>query len=371
MEKRYQVFISSTFTDLREERQAVLKSILELDHMPAGMELFPAVDDSAWQLITDVIDSSDYYVLIVGGRYGSLDESGISFTEKEYDYAVEQGLPVTALLHEKPDGLPRDRTEQDETAWERLRNFRAKVEANHTCRYWDSTNDLRAQIIVGLTAATKRSPREGWVRAGSVASQELTNELLKAKLKIEELQNALHATPELQVSNTDLLAQGEDKFEIEFRAVLKKKYGGWQDEDYQIRDVFVARPTWDQVFSAIAPNLTEPVKESVLRSSVNRLLKDGFDEEHGESVPDYLCDSVSISQTVADTIRIQLSALGLIESSFDSRETKGGPREYRFCFLIKSGREKLLQTNAIYRKDKMSSVSEEKTDTEQNNEAVT
>ena len=77
LEKRYQVFISSTFRDLVEERQSVLKAVLELNHMPAGMELFPAGDDTAWKLIMDVIDASDYYVLIIGGRYGSLDEMGI------------------------------------------------------------------------------------------------------------------------------------------------------------------------------------------------------------------------------------------------------------------------------------------------------
>ena len=93
MDKRYQVFISSTFRDLRDERQAVLKAILEIDHMPAGMELFPASDDAAWQLIKDVIDASDYYVLIVGGRYGSLDDTGIGYTEKEYDYAIASGKP--------------------------------------------------------------------------------------------------------------------------------------------------------------------------------------------------------------------------------------------------------------------------------------
>lgn len=48
MDKRYQVFISSTFRDLQQERQAVLRAVLELDHMPAGMELFPAGDDAAW-----------------------------------------------------------------------------------------------------------------------------------------------------------------------------------------------------------------------------------------------------------------------------------------------------------------------------------
>ena len=83
-DKRYQVFISSTFWDLIDERQAVLKAVLELDHMPAGMELFPAADDQAWQLIKDVIDSSDYYVLLIGGRYGSFNEEGIGYTEQEW-----------------------------------------------------------------------------------------------------------------------------------------------------------------------------------------------------------------------------------------------------------------------------------------------
>src|SRR5262245_8824085 len=110
MEKRYQVFISSTFVDLQEERQAVLRAVLQLNHMPAGMELFPASDESAWQLITQVIDSSDYYVLIIGGRYGSQDDQGLGYTEKEYDYAVKTKKTVIALLHINPDGLPREKT---------------------------------------------------------------------------------------------------------------------------------------------------------------------------------------------------------------------------------------------------------------------
>src|SRR5262245_40859753 len=135
MDKRYQIFISSTFLDLQEERQAVLKAILEIDHMPAGMELFPATDDTAWQLIRDVIDSSDYYILIIGGRYGSRDDAGLSYTEKEYDHAVAAKKPVIPLLHANPDSLPREKTETDSDAWDRLKKFRAKVEKKHTCVY--------------------------------------------------------------------------------------------------------------------------------------------------------------------------------------------------------------------------------------------
>jgi hypothetical protein len=69
MDKRYQIFVSSTFADLQQERQAVMQALLSLDHFPAGMELFPASDEDQWALIKGVIDDSDYYVLVIGGRY--------------------------------------------------------------------------------------------------------------------------------------------------------------------------------------------------------------------------------------------------------------------------------------------------------------
>lgn len=72
MNKKYQVFVSSTYEDLREERQEVMHALLELDCIPSGMELFPAADEAQWSLIKGVIDECDYYILILGGRYGGL-----------------------------------------------------------------------------------------------------------------------------------------------------------------------------------------------------------------------------------------------------------------------------------------------------------
>ena len=76
---RYQVFVSSTYEDLREERQQTTQAILEAGSFPAGMELFPASDDSQWELIKRVIEESDYYVAIVAGRYGSIGPTGLSY----------------------------------------------------------------------------------------------------------------------------------------------------------------------------------------------------------------------------------------------------------------------------------------------------
>jgi hypothetical protein len=82
-EKKYQVFVSSTYNDLVQERAAIIRTLMELDCIPCGMEAFPAVDDEQFEFIKKIIDDCDYYVLLVGGRYGSTHEDGISYTQKE------------------------------------------------------------------------------------------------------------------------------------------------------------------------------------------------------------------------------------------------------------------------------------------------
>src|SRR6185437_2488974 len=99
MKKRYQVFVSSTFVDLLEERREVMQALLELDSIPAGMELFPAANDDQWTLIKRVIDDCDYYLVIIAGRYGSVGRDGKSFTQMEYEYALSRNKPTVAFLH--------------------------------------------------------------------------------------------------------------------------------------------------------------------------------------------------------------------------------------------------------------------------------
>src|SRR5438477_5129516 len=110
-EKRYQAFVSSTFQDLQEERQEVIQALLELDCIPSGMELFPAANEDQWTLIKRVIDDCDYYIVIIGGRYGSVGPDGKSFTEMEYEYAISKNKPVIAFLHRDASQIVSGRTE--------------------------------------------------------------------------------------------------------------------------------------------------------------------------------------------------------------------------------------------------------------------
>jgi len=99
MTKKLQVFISSTYTDMIDERQSAVEAILNAGHIPAGMELFQAGSETQLRTIERWIDESDVYILILGGRYGSIEPiSKKSYIQLEYEYALSREIPTFAII---------------------------------------------------------------------------------------------------------------------------------------------------------------------------------------------------------------------------------------------------------------------------------
>ncbi len=165
MEKRYQVFVSSTYEDLQFERQEVMHALLELDCIPSGMELFPAANEDQWTVIKKVIDDCDYYIVITAGKYGSVDEHGQSYTEKEYRYAMSKNKPIIAFLYKDLPSLASKLTESDSTTKERLEQFRALCKGK-LCKFWTSKAELGSVVSRSLVQLIKNHPAVGWVRGG-------------------------------------------------------------------------------------------------------------------------------------------------------------------------------------------------------------
>lgn len=176
MNKRYQVFVSSTYADLKDERSRVMQTLMEMDCIPSGMELFPAADEEQFEFIKKVIDDCDYYLLIIGGRYGSTTDAGISYTEKEYDYAIERGLKVIAFLHHDPRSIPLEKTDKSPTLAQQLEAFREKVQANRLVKQWRSAAELPGLVSVSLSRAIKTYPAVGWIRGDSSAPSGIPGE---------------------------------------------------------------------------------------------------------------------------------------------------------------------------------------------------
>lgn len=190
-EKRYQVFVSSTFKDLQEERWEAVKALMALNCIVAGMEFFSAVDEEQFSYIKSVIDECDYCVLILGGRYGSIAPDGLGYTEKEYEYAKSKGIRVIALVYKMPDALPPERRETDPEKLSLFNAFRERVCAHCLVSYWTDIRDIQKEVMQGFFTARMRYPAIGWVRANTVASEEILREINELRKENLVLKNSI------------------------------------------------------------------------------------------------------------------------------------------------------------------------------------
>lgn len=233
---KYQIFISSTYEDLKQEREVVIKSIMELNHIPAGMEQFPAMDEKQLEYIKRIIDISDYYVLIIAGRYGSTDSTGISYTEMEYDYAIKQGIPTLVFIHQEIDKIEFGKSEQDQEKRLKLESFKKKASANKLVKFWNDANDLALKINTSISQASILYPRVGWKRANLIANEFVMSDLIVKNKEVEELKDKI-AKIEIQ-PKFEGLANLSDFFT--FR--ISDNMGTSADLTY----------TWNRIFSIIA-----------------------------------------------------------------------------------------------------------------------
>ncbi len=202
--KRLQVFVSSTFSDLREERQAAVEAILSAGHIPAGMELFAAGDESQMEVIKQWIDESDVYLLILGGRYGSIDpKTGKSYTQLEYEYALSKSKPLFACVIKdaalearvKKHGM--EMLDKHRKEWD---TFRELVQGK-IVEFWEDSKDIKIAIANKLGQLSRREDLVGWVRAHQEANlPALSNEIARLSKENADLRTQLGASSEVIIN---------------------------------------------------------------------------------------------------------------------------------------------------------------------------
>ncbi|AEI46500.1 DUF4062 domain-containing protein [Runella slithyformis] len=187
LEKKYQIFISSTYTDLIEARQEIIKVILNMYHIPIGMEMFSADNADQWETIQETINNSDYYLLIIGNRYGSVTNEGVGYTEKEFDYAKKMGVPIYAYIRKREIPTTPNERETNQDKIVKLDAFIEKVKNNSMVEFWDYPSDLGQKVSIALPKAFRKYPRVGWVKSDSAVSAEVLNEMAKLSKGYREL----------------------------------------------------------------------------------------------------------------------------------------------------------------------------------------
>lgn len=194
IKKRLQIFVSSTYTDLIQERQAAVQAILTAGHIPAGMELFTSGDRSQMEVIKQWIDESDVYLLILGGRYGSVEShSGKSYTHLEYDYATEKGKPLfSCVITDNALNSRKSKPELSETDYgAKLKEFRTHV-LGRMSRFWDDEKDIKIAVGETLSVFSRHENLVGWIRSSEEANIPiLTDELARLSRENADLREKL------------------------------------------------------------------------------------------------------------------------------------------------------------------------------------
>ena len=191
--KKYQVFLSSTYLDLKEERQKAIDILLKADCIPVGMEAFVATDDEQFSVIKRVIDLCDYYILIIGMKYGTVSPSTcLSYTEMEYQYAKEKKIPILVFAIDESAELSSDKTESDPDKIKKLETFRKKAMENRLASVWKTSDDLLGSIGVSIVKAMDEIKRPGWQRAADHEGEaSLRQEIIKLQKENEKLRGQL------------------------------------------------------------------------------------------------------------------------------------------------------------------------------------
>lgn len=308
MSKRFQVFISSTYQDLRNQRQLIWQNLINFDYIVAGMETFPAADETQFDFIKKQIDSSDYYILIIGGRYGSTAADGVSYTEKEFNYATEKNIPVLVFPIKDPRKILVEDTDGNSEKAEKLAAFREKACSSRVVKFWSDDSDLILNILQGLQRAAQSHPRPGWVRGDKVANEDTLQELYKLQREHEGLKEQIKS--------------------IEDQNFDPKKLGSWTKISFSVRDRTASiNLSAMQILKEISA--TETLNTSFLKQAVEKAisLRTNF-PRYELKVSDPQLDHVIFMLTKLQIISIEQHRSRLVISS--------GPNYFRAMMEVKS-----------------------------------
>lgn len=273
-DKKYQVFVSSTFADLHEERQKVIETLWMADCIPAGMEVFVATDDEQFAVIKSVIDLCDYYVLIIAKRYGSVNQAtGLSYTEMEYDYALSKQIPVLVFALDDHANWPGDRADIEPEQIAKLQVFKQKAMKNRLASVWKDTTDLNRSVALSIMNAKKTYNRPGWQRAVDFDEVSLRREIMdlneQNKVLLQQV-NQLKQELDAYAAPNDELAFSDTPMVIPYQYSVSDGYLNVTYIQQKITSSLI------ELFEIISMEMLEqPVYESTVERAIIRRLGNG------------------------------------------------------------------------------------------------
>ena len=148
------IYISSTYEDLKDFRDAVFRGLKKLNHEVICMEDYVASDERPLDRCLMDVDRSDIYIGIFAWRYGfTPNNKKISITELEYREALLKEKPCLLFLLDGKAPWPGDLMDQNR---KRINDFRVELSVQKLASFFESKDDLVSKITTAVVNYEKK-----------------------------------------------------------------------------------------------------------------------------------------------------------------------------------------------------------------------
>lgn len=203
-------FISSTFTDLKDERKAVATVLRKSNLNINALDIKPASNDSSKKEIMTGIKESDFLVLIVGERYGSIippmtGSLTHSITRWEYLLAAKRFNKDVLVYFKKVtshDAIDYDDKQSGDfiKKGNLLAQFKKELSVSHNPKYFSTPDELAEEVKKALIPIYRSGVKTLVIKHESLLKE---NETLK-----EENQRLRNATQPPKDNATTIMLSG-------------------------------------------------------------------------------------------------------------------------------------------------------------------
>ena len=298
IDKRYHVFISTTEADMHAERVVLSQTLVSQGFFSWGLEQRTPLTTA---FARRQIDDCDYFILMLGSRYGELSASGVSYMHLEYIYAVTKQKPILVLMYEAPES--RADQYQDKTPEGNIKflDFRRQLQRERDMvMTFRDLRDLEVAIRHTMPQFLTRYPAQGWIRPNQqqVQQSQDENEQLRQKLIQLEQQPRTISTPQRSADVPQV--QGHEEIAFDY------KVHAYQDGNF--RELRPQRQlTWNDLLMVIGPGFTPAMPED----SFAKILNDYLNSTALADVRDVMPRAHAVARC-----QINIRALHMIKTQF-------------------------------------------------------
>ena len=262
LDKRYQVFISTSGAEMQPERVILAQTLVGMGFFSWGLEQRTPLSTA---FARRQIDDCDYVLLLLGSQYGEQSVSGVGYMHLEYIYAVTKQKPIIVFMHEDPDARDPALHDEKPELLEKFKEFRKLLqqEVDQVFSY-RTLRDLELAVRFNMSQMLERYPTSGCVRPQN--TQALHDEIERLKSKLRQLETDVgqrEADPFLSLSKVSM----NESYRFEYRM------HAYQDGNF--RELKVERSlSWAQLLGILGNTFIHPTPEEYFSKRMNEYLNE-------------------------------------------------------------------------------------------------